>query len=109
MTQDSGKASRAAHGSTAPRARKAGLFVRRMGDELLVYDLAKHKAHRLNGTSARVWKHCNGKTTVSELADGLGGDLSEGDAEALVLHALDQLPKARLLQLANDPVPTTVG
>lgn len=39
-------------GQSVPRARKQGLVVQEMPDELLVYDLDRHKAHCLNQTAA---------------------------------------------------------
>jgi hypothetical protein len=44
-----------------PRARAENLTVRVLGDETLVYDQERHKAHCLNATAALVWRHCNGK------------------------------------------------
>ncbi len=38
----------------APRARTSGLVVKVLGDEVLVYDLARHRAHRLNHAAAAV-------------------------------------------------------
>ena len=49
---------------SVPRARKEGLVVQDMPDELLVYDVDRHKAHCLNQTAALVWKRCDGKTSV---------------------------------------------
>jgi hypothetical protein len=37
-------------------------------DEVLIYDLKQHKAHCLNKTAALVWNHCDGETSVSEMA-----------------------------------------
>ncbi len=48
-----------------PLARKNELIIQELPEELLVYDLARHKAHCLNKTSAFIWKHCDGETTVA--------------------------------------------
>lgn len=81
-----------------PRARKEGLVVQEMPDEVLVYDLARHKAHCLNQTAALVWKRCDGKTSVKQMARLLEKD-TEGPVDAaVVLLAFDQLAKAHLLQ-----------
>ena len=40
-----------------PRARTEGLVVTELPDELLVYDLERHRAHCLNPTAALVFKH----------------------------------------------------
>ena len=42
--------------SQYPVARKSGLVVQEMPDEVLVYDLNSNKAHCLNQTAASVWK-----------------------------------------------------
>ncbi len=38
-----------------PRSRTEGLVVRQAGEELLVYDLERHRAHCLNRAAAIVW------------------------------------------------------
>ncbi|MBV9278705.1 MAG: hypothetical protein JOZ41_01360, partial [Chloroflexi bacterium] len=45
----------------APRARKNGLIVRELEDEVLVYDLERHRAHCLNRAAGLVWKHADGE------------------------------------------------
>jgi len=81
-----------------PRRRTEALVIQELPDELLVYDLDRHRAHCLNKTAALVWKHCDGCTTISEairlLREGLGAQV-DGDA---ILLALDQLDRARLLE-----------
>jgi hypothetical protein len=52
----------------APRARQRGLVVRELDDETVVYDLDRDEAHCLNPAVALVWKHCDGQTTVAEMA-----------------------------------------
>jgi hypothetical protein len=83
---------------SAPRARKEGLVVQEMPDELLVYDLDRNKAHCLNQTAALVWKRCDGKTSVKQMARLLEKDTECPVDEAVVLMAFDQLAKANLLQ-----------
>ena len=58
-----------------PAARQAGLVVRELPGETLVYDLENNKAHCLNGTAALVWRRCDGQTTVAELAQTLHEEL----------------------------------
>lgn len=76
-----------------PMARKEGLVLQEMPDELLVYDLETNKAHCLNQTASTVWKACNGENTVGEIAK-----MFEGSNEDLVWLALDQLAEYNLLQ-----------
>jgi hypothetical protein len=51
-----------------PLAREEGLVIQELPGELLIYDLNNHKAHCLNQTAAFIWKHCDGMTTVCEMA-----------------------------------------
>jgi hypothetical protein len=84
----------------APLARQASLIVKELPDETLVYDLETDKAHCLNETSARVWKSCDGRTSVSEITRRLGAKLESPVDEAVVWLALDQLEKFKLLEKA---------
>ncbi|MBA3352846.1 MAG: PqqD family protein, partial [Blastocatellia bacterium] len=51
-----------------PIARKNGLVVQEVPDEVLVYDLETNKAHCLNQSAAMIWRSCDGKNSVSEIA-----------------------------------------
>jgi hypothetical protein len=83
-----------------PRARQASLIVKEVDDETLVYDLETDKAHCLNDTAARIWKRCDGRTTVREISARLGAELNIKVDEDVVWLALDQLAKFRLLEEA---------
>ena len=80
-----------------PRAREVSLLVEELADETLVYDLKRHKARCLNRTSALVWRRCDGRTTVAEMAELLGRELKIPADEAVVWLALDRLDRAHLL------------
>lgn len=80
-----------------PEARKEGLVVQHLSDEVLVYDQKRHKGHCLNQTAALVWKHCDGKTSVSEMARLLEEELKAPVKEEVVWLALEQLGKTNLL------------
>jgi len=80
--------------SQFPVARKSGLVVQEMPDEVLVYDLNTNKAHCLNQTAAKVWMASDGKTSVSQIAANLG----KGGNEDLVWLAIDQLNETNLLE-----------
>ncbi len=84
-----------------PRARQDQLVVEELQDETLVYDLKRHKARCLNRTAALVWQHCDGQTTVPELAALLEEQLATPTDEAVVWMALDRLGRAHLL---SEPV-----
>ncbi|HMO80138.1 MAG TPA: PqqD family protein [Pyrinomonadaceae bacterium] len=81
-----------------PIARSAGLVVQDVPDEVLVYDTEKNKAHCLNRTAALVWRSCDGKTSVSELAKIVGDQAGEEISDEIVWLALDQLSKTDLLE-----------
>jgi hypothetical protein len=81
-----------------PQARKDGVVVRELPDELLVYDLERHKAHCLNQTAAAVWRHCDGETSASEIGFRLAREFSTPVDEDLVWLALDELSKLDLLE-----------
>lgn len=83
-----------------PRARQASLVVKEVEDETLVYDLETDKAHCLNSTAARVWKSCDGQTTVTEIAAQLSSPGRSAVDESVVWLALDQLEKFKLLDAA---------
>ena len=83
-----------------PRARTQGLVLTELPDELLVYDLERHRAHCLNPTAALVFKHCDGRRSVAQIARILRREL-DVDApadESLVWLSLDRLERARLLE-----------
>lgn len=80
-----------------PQSRSEQLVVQRMDDETLVYDLDRHKAHCLNRAASAVWSRCDGTTTIAEMAEILNRDLSIPADEGVVLLALSQLEKAKLL------------
>lgn len=80
-----------------PRARQEGLLVHELTDELLVYDLKRHKAHCLNKTAALVWNRCDGETGVSEMSRLLEQDLGTSVDESVVWLALKQLDRTHLL------------
>ena len=80
-----------------PRARKDQLIVKEVRDDVLVYDLKNYKAHCLNDTAARVWRSCDGRRTVRDIAQRLERELKSPINEKVVWLALDQLEKFNLL------------
>lgn len=81
-----------------PAARKDELLIQEVPGETLVYDLKSHQAHCLNQTAALVWKHCDGKLTVAQVAERLERELKSPVSEEVVRLALDQLEKSDLLE-----------
>ncbi len=86
------------NGHCLPKARKADLVTRQIPGELLVYDLKRHKAFCLNDTAATIWKNCNGKRTVADLAAQVEKDQHTPVDEKVIWLALDQFEKSHLLQ-----------
>lgn len=82
----------------APRARKDQLIVKEVRDEVLVYDLKTNKAHCLNDTAARVWKECDGRRSVSDIARVIERDLNSPVDDQVVWLAMAQLEKFKLLK-----------
>ena len=83
--------------SVKPRARTNRLVTRELGDELLVYDLERHKAYCLNQVAMQVFRHCDGETTIPDMALRIGGALGLRVDEQTVRLGLVRLEKARLL------------
>jgi hypothetical protein len=84
--------------SARPRARFEGLIVKELPDEVLVYDLERHKAHCLNRPAAKIWKLCDGETTLPEITRKSSDEIGFPVGEEVVLLALEQLSRARLLE-----------
>ena len=74
-----------------PKAKTERLIVREIDGETLIYDRSRDAASCLNEFAAKVWRECDGETSVADIAAGLGED------ESAVWLALHQLTKAQLL------------
>src|SRR5438093_99206 len=85
-------------GKKLPRARKEGLLIQELPEEVLVFDLSTAKAHCLNHTAALVWRRCDGKTSIAEVTKLLQKEGGTHVDAGVVLLALDQLEKARLIE-----------
>lgn len=84
--------------SQCPVARKSGLVVQDVPDEVLVYDLESNKAHCLNQSAAMIWKSCDGNTSVSEIAKLVELQAGGKVTEDFVWLAIDQLSENNLLE-----------
>jgi hypothetical protein len=89
---------RAGFDQVLPRARTKELVIQELPDEVLVYDMERQKAHCLNQTSAFVWKHCDGKTTLAKMTRLLEQRLAIPIDDDVVWLALNQLRRFRLLE-----------
>ena len=81
-----------------PLARREGLLVEKLPDEVLIYDLDRKKAHCLNQAAALIWNNCDGRTSVSALARILEKHSEKEIQEGVVWHGLHQLHKASLIE-----------
>jgi hypothetical protein len=81
-----------------PHARRDNLTVRRMGDEVVVYDLVQHRAHCLTPTVALVWRLCDGRRSVTGIARQVEQQLGTAIDEEVVWLILNRLERADLLR-----------
>ncbi len=81
-----------------PRARTDQLLVMDIDGETLVYDLAGHRAHCLNGVAGIIWRLCDGRTSVDRIIPGVASATGTCPDEDLVWYALRRLNGARLLE-----------
>jgi Coenzyme PQQ synthesis protein D (PqqD) len=80
-----------------PLARKEGLVIQELPDEVLVYDLDRDRAHCLNETAAFVWQNCDGRATTDQIARSLSKKLNAPIDEKVVWFAVDQLRRNHLM------------
>jgi len=81
-----------------PAARRNGLVVRDLPDELIVYDLDRHQAHCLNRTAASVFRGADGTRSLDDLGALLGDGFDRAERVAAVRMALGLLGEAQLLE-----------
>jgi len=90
-----------------PMARQNGLVVQEMPDEVLVYDLDTNKAHCLNRSAARVWRACDGNSSVADIVRDFDANGGGKVTEDFVWLAIDQLSENGLLE--NELAPRFAG
>jgi Coenzyme PQQ synthesis protein D (PqqD) len=74
------------------------LVVEELGTELMIYDQRRNQAFCLNQKAAFVWQHCDGKTTLAEIAAQMAQSLREPIDVTMVQFALQGLSKDGLLE-----------
>jgi len=79
-------------GASVPAARIVDLVITHSADEVLVYDKLRHEIHHLNQASAAVWRLCDGKRSVAELARDANVDVE------ITQVAVNKLAEANLLE-----------
>lgn len=88
----------------APRRRGDGLLVETVGDETLVYDLERHRAHSLNRTASLVWSACNGERNPAAIARHLAAQVPDASTDVVEV-ALARLARAHLLAGPGSAMP----
>lgn len=83
-----------------PAARREGLLLRELPDELVVYDTAENRAHCLNRTAAAVFRLADGTRDVDDLARLVAPGTGAAEGRAVVRLALDRLGEAGLVAAA---------
>ena len=83
--------------SLTPSARTERLVVETVEDEVLVYDLDRDEAHSLDRAAAAVWRACDGRRDVAELASVVGAELGKPPSQELIWSALGRLEECHLL------------
>jgi hypothetical protein len=76
---------------------------RNLGDEMLVYDLERHKAYCLNQMAMQVFRHSDGETTIPDMARRIGDALGVPVNEQVIRLSLVRLEKAHLLDGSVGP------
>jgi len=79
-------------------ARRDDLLVQKVGEEVIVYDLASHRAHSLNRTASLVFEKLDGKRPIEGVAKDLGKALGQPHSKELVAAAVNELAAADLLR-----------
>ena len=83
--------------SAFPSARREGIISKELDGEVLIYDRERDKAHCLNSTAALVWQHCDGRSSVTDLARAVSKRLGGAVDEMVIELALKQLSRDHLL------------
>ncbi len=90
-----------------PQARQDRLVIQPLGDELLLYDTSRDRAHVLNGTAAMVWRLADGHRTVEQIARRVAHETHGVPNTDLVWLALSQLARAGLIETQDPVLPAT--
>lgn len=83
--------------STGPE-RRDDLIVQKVGEEVIVYDPASHRAHSLNRPAALVFEQLDGRTDLAGVARRVGRELGRPHQGDIVARAVSELAAADLLR-----------
>ena len=84
-----------------PRA-KSDVEERELGGECLLYDPESKKVHLLNKTALMVWRACDGKKEIEELAEEIKKEFSPPADVDVVADIKESIQELRSLKLLED-------
>jgi len=85
-----------------PKRREENLIVREVGDEVIVYDQDRHKAHCLNAEAAAIWNACNGNRDGRAILECVHGGVIADEHRVAYLVGLRELQKNHLLDRVEE-------
>ena len=80
------------------RKRQDGRIIKRVDDELVIYDEQNHKVFHLNKAAAIVWEYCDGASSLDDLAHTLASHSELPASVDLAGLALQELRDADLIE-----------
>jgi hypothetical protein len=80
-----------------PQKRDLNILIQEVGNETVVYDQERHRAHRLNPTAALIFRHCDGRHSFADLAGIVSRQMGLAEAGNVVRLGLEELREADLL------------
>jgi len=82
-----------------PKAvKRETLLIEEAGSEIVVYKLKEHRVHCLNEQAVGIWKLCNGRRTVKQIAGELNIALHPARRELVVGNAIAQFQRLGLVE-----------
>lgn len=84
--------------TTLPLARRDGLTIETVGDEVLILDSTSNTVHLLNRPAAFVWQQADGTRTPDEIAQAMTRAFGASADPQIVWYALERLDKKHLLE-----------
>jgi hypothetical protein len=81
-----------------PMQRTLALIVEEVAGDTIVYDERSNRAHCLNQTAAAIWRHCDGRKSIDEIASGVSAALPLPVDAEIVRIAIRRLDELALLE-----------
>ncbi|MDO8666151.1 MAG: PqqD family protein [Gemmatimonadales bacterium] len=76
---------------------RGDVVLRRVGNEWVLFDAARDRAHVLNLTAAVVWTYCDGEHAAGKIAEAISREIAsapkerlEGDIEGVLRRFADE-------------------